>query len=665
VDVARYAALFRSEAREHLADVEAALLALERAPDRAQLDALFRATHSLKGMAGAMGHATVERTAHALETLLDAVRTGRQALGRDVLALLVEGADALGQAVDDAVDPDARHAPSPDGVVEATVDRLLAAAGRAGEASAADDRTMARAPGVAAAASAAIPGLQLGSAFDVDVWGGGRDGRPAAAPAVAAGGAAAAPVPASAGTARLVAVRLAADGVLKGARALLVLRRLAALGTVRRTSPPEARWLDETFDGAFTIELQTTQPDVVLEDAARGAGDVAEVAVRAADATRRLGGLRTMRVDVSRLDALLDLMGELVVARERLLRAIEPLDSRAPAVDAAQGVARLVAALQEEVLQLRMVPVGQVMDRFPRLVREAARELGKDVAFVIEGREIELDRSLLDAIGDPLVHLLRNAVDHGIEDPESRRAAGKPPTGRLVVRARRDRAAVLIEVEDDGRGVDADAVRQRAVAAGLLAPEEPALDDDALLGVLARPGFSTAARVSRLSGRGVGIDAVLDRVRTLGGSLALRTAPGQGTTFTLRLPVTLAILRALVVGVADAAYVLPADHVVEVLEAGPEVAAGDTVVRVRDEALPLVRLRERFGATAAGADAPHLVVVEVGGRRVALHVDALLGHQDVVVKGFDAVRGSAPWFSGATILGDGAPALIVDMGSVA
>jgi len=289
---------------------------------------------------------------------------------------------------------------------------------------------------------------------------------------------------------------------------------------------------------------------------------------------------------------------------------------------------------------------------------------------VMEGREIELDRSLLEAIGDPIMHLLRNALDHGLEDGESRRARGKPPTGRLVLRAARDRASVVIQVEDDGRGIDRRAVFQRAIEKGLLGPDERedagSFDDDRLLQTLAHSGLSTARSVTSISGRGVGVDVVATRVRGLGGLLSLETIEDVGTVFTMRLPATLAITRALLVRVADAIYAIPAAHVVEALEYEPSMRAerdGREELRVRDEMLPVLRLRQRFGYPP-GDGAGYVAIVEAAGKRCALIVDGMITQQDVVVKPFDAVRGGAPWFSGATVLGDGTPSLIVDLGSL-
>jgi two-component system chemotaxis sensor kinase CheA len=287
----------------------------------------------------------------------------------------------------------------------------------------------------------------------------------------------------------------------------------------------------------------------------------------------------------------------------------------------------------------------------------------------VEGKEIELDRSLLDEIGEPIVHLLRNAIGHGIESPAARAAAGKPRAGRLVLSAARDRAAVLIRVSDDGRGIDRVRVLARARALGLVDEGVREVDDDALFRLIAQPGFSTADHVSDLSGRGVGIDAVQSKARALGGSVELKTVVGAGTTITIRLPVTLAIVRALLARSGGERYALPLTHVRETLEYDTEAVQrvkGRPVLVLRDEVLPLLDLRDvvrQRGAAGAAANR-EIVIIERGDRRSGLVVDELIGQQDIVVKQFDATRDGLALFSGATILADGAPALIMDVGSL-
>ncbi len=640
MDTARYAALFQAEAREHLAELDTALLALEdevrRGPDAvataAHVATLFRGMHTIKGMAGSMGYVGIEKLAHALESRCEPLRSGDEALHADLLALLFESTDVLRGAIDDI----ARGVDTPPSTIGGVLVRL-------------------RRPMAAALPTTPSPPLSA-SADAINV--------------------------------RQVDVRLLPDCPLKGVRAMLVLAKLTPLGQIRGTHPEQARWQEDEFDGAFRVTVVSDVTDEALEQAARSAGDVAKVQVRmpalasqvaqqSAAASAAPETTRTIRIDARRLDTLLDLVGELVITRDRLLRSIEALDHPGRDVHrAARDTARLVSALQDEVLQSRLLPVGQVFDRFPRLVRDVSRELGKDVSFVMEGREIELDRSLLDAIGEPILHLLRNALDHGIEDGATRESAGKPARGELVLRAARDRATVVIQVQDDGRGIDRHAVLVRARAHGLVPADCDVLDDESLLRVIAHPGFSTARRVTNLSGRGVGVDVVNTRVRALGGQLELESIEGVGTVVTLRLPVSLAITRALLVDVAGTTFALPATHVEEALEYHETLRVHHPTrpaVTIRDAVVPLVALSEHFGlsrssSTGASGDGmggdQHLAVVESGGRRMALLVDALVAQQDIVVKPLDVVRGAAPWFSGATVLGDGSPALIIDVPSI-
>jgi two-component system chemotaxis sensor kinase CheA len=381
-------------------------------------------------------------------------------------------------------------------------------------------------------------------------------------------------------------------------------------------------------------------------------------------------GPRTIRVELRRLDGLTNLAGELLVARGRLTDVAHEIAD--PALDEALAQAsRLISDLHEEIMASRMVPVGQVFDRFPRLVRDAAHSLGKEIELTLNGREIELDRSMLDEIGEPIVHLLRNAADHGIELPDVREKAGKPLAGQLTLTVTRERQMVTMRVQDDGRGIDRAKVLMRARAQGLIDPTVESLSDDELVRIISRPGFSTAAAVTDLSGRGVGIDVVLTRVRALGGAVEITSEPGAGTIVTLRLPVTLAIVRALLARVDGEMYAVPMTHVretVELRQSARRHVQGREVMLLRDEVVPLLKFREVVGlpeASFVSADgSTQVIVIESDGRRTGLVVDEFAGQQDIVVKGFDGVRDGLALFSGATILADGAPALIVDVSSL-
>ncbi len=625
----RYVELFLTESRDNLLVVNEGLLKLERDPrDRDAIDAVFRAVHTLKGMAGVMGYVGVADLAHEMEALLDRARGADRGLRSTDPALLLEATDVLESAVESAVSGEDTPA-----VVSAMC------------------RTLQRANS-GASPSQEITAIESGHPAD--------------------------------GEGRLIVVRLSPDTPLPGARAALLLRKARELGEVTGVLPDENSLLSGSFDGTLSLRLVSPLPSDALAAGLNAVGYVAEVQVQAesgggpeasaterADAAWQSGAAKTtrqrfVRMDLRRLDALMNLMGELVIARGRLEQAVS--GSGDPVLAEASGsVGQLIGELQEAILASRMVPVWQVFDRFPRVVRDAARALGKEIDFVLEGRQIELDRSLLEQIGDPLVHLLRNAVDHGIETPETRVAAAKPRSGRLTLSATRERSTVVIRVTDDGKGIDRAALLARARAEGMVDPEKEELTDEEMLRIIARPGFTTAERVSDLSGRGVGVDAVVSQVRSVGGSLELRTVLGQGTAFTIRLPVTLAIIQALLARVGEETYALPLTHVRETLQLGGHsrrTVRGSDVLVLRDEVIPLLSLRRIVDLPVRDVEGSQVVVLEVADRRAGLVVDQLRGQQEIVVKAIDGARGAASCFSGATILGDGIPALILEATSL-
>jgi two-component system chemotaxis sensor kinase CheA len=463
-----------------------------------------------------------------------------------------------------------------------------------------------------------------------------------------------------------VEITLRRDAVMRGARASLILSRLEPLGAVSALRPAAAAFERDEFDGRFAFRLGTEATDGDIERIVRRSGDVALVRIGdpAQDDGETAERGRQIRVDLARLDALMKQVGELVVAKNRLgVMAAQSED--AALVELADRISRLVSGMQAEVIASRMTPVGEVFERFPRLVRDLARDLGKRIRFDIEGEEIELDRSILDEIGDPLLHLIRNAADHGIERPEVRAAAGKPVEGRILLAAARERNSVVLRVSDDGRGIDRAAImaKARREDAGAGADGD-ALSDDGLLRVIARPGFSTAQAVSGVSGRGVGVDVAMTRVRQLGGTLEIRSEVGKGTSFQIRVPLTLAIVRALLADAGGERYAVPLAYVAETVDFDPRAVTAlrsREALVVREQVIPTVHLRDLVASRQRAAPLRRpTVILEVGERRTALVVDALLGQQDIVVAPFDAPRGMPPYVGGATILADGAPALVLD-----
>ena len=661
MDKTQYAELFLTESREHVSAMNHRLLQLERGVGGMEpVSAIFRAVHTIKGMSATMGYTSVADLSHELETLLDRVRRSEIDVSPEVMELLFRSADALEASIEAAVR--GQRAPL-------SLSQLIL-----------QIRSAASAPGAGADVQQSTrPASQAK-----------RSGEPA--PERQRGGWTAALEP---GRGIAIRIRLAPDTPLRGVRAFMIVQSLRPFGEVTAVYPTLAALQAEEFGDDFALRIATSTPAAELERAVRAAGDVTDVQVgefnptptprtsQAIDAPRlsgefpelpeqgtRDGQLRPqqhVRIELDRLDTLMNLIGELVITRGRLTQ-LSTLHDDPALVDAVTQAARLIGDLRDEIMTSRMVPVWQVFDRFPRMVRDSARATGKQVDFSIEGKNIELDRSMLDEIGEPVVHLLRNAIDHGLEAPAQRAEAGKQPAGRLVLSAVRDRSAVVIRVSDDGKGIDRDKVLNRAKEDGLIDPGRTDLTDEELVRLIARPGFSTAEQVTGLSGRGVGIDVVMNRVRSLGGSVDIRSQPGEGTTVSLKLPLTLAIVRSLLARAEGELYAIPLTHVLETVELSPDAlrtVRGKEVAMLREDVLPVLRLRELVGLPATrDARLAQVVIIEAGNKRAALVVDELTTQQEIVVKQFDAARGGLALFGGATILGDGAPALILDVGSL-
>jgi two-component system chemotaxis sensor kinase CheA len=379
-----------------------------------------------------------------------------------------------------------------------------------------------------------------------------------------------------------------------------------------------------------------------------------------------------VRVDFAKLDHLLNLVGELIVNRTKLDElarrlAVEAPTAGAALVEAVHQVGVVSSQLQETIMDVRMLPIRHVFERFPRLVRDLARQQGKQIELVLQGEETRVDKAVIDELGEPLVHMIRNAVDHGIEPPAARRARGKSETGTLLLSAAQESNQVVITMIDDGGGIDAASVRRKAIERGLLSPDE-ALSDREAIQLIFTEGFSTASSVTDVSGRGVGLDVVVKSMERLNALIEAETIPGAGTKFTLQLPLTLAIITVLMVDVGDEVYALPSGAVVESLRYARKDLVrmnGRDTLRVRDRIVPFVHLAELFGKSDAGGDNAYAVIIGRGDKRLGLSVDRLRGQQDVVIKALDAVVSSAQvGIAGATILGDGRVVLILDVATL-
>jgi two-component system chemotaxis sensor kinase CheA len=464
------------------------------------------------------------------------------------------------------------------------------------------------------------------------------------------------------------------DGLFSGASALRdAVEQACRHGSERRDLAPARAELDGLLRGAAPSPRPAPPP----EPAAPGAVPAAAPEARKAVDTRYVATRSSVvRVDFAQLDQLLNLVGELIIHRTKLDQLGKSVAERLGGRDAGrdlmaavQQVAGVSTQLQETVMDIRMLPVRHVFERFPRLVRDLARQQGKDIELILEGEATRIDKAIIDEIGEPIVHLVRNAVDHGIEPPEVRVARGKTPTGTILLSAAQESNHVVITIMDDGAGIDAARVRQRAVERGLLKGDENLAERD-LVQLIFSPGFSTSDSVSELSGRGVGLDVVLKSIERLNGLVQVETVPGVGSKFIIELPLTLAIISALMVEVSGRAYAVPLGSVVESVKftaADVQTISGHETLRLRDEIVPLLRLARLFELTAPAGDRQYAVVLGRGDRRLGLVVDRLLGQQEVVIKALDVnVAGAvaAMPMAGATIMGDGSVVLILDVAAL-
>ncbi|MET1123832.1 MAG: chemotaxis protein CheA [Archaeoglobaceae archaeon] len=604
---------FLQEAKEYVELMNQNLLKIEKGEIEA-VNEVFRVAHTIKGMAGFMNFRNLERLCHALESVLGLVRDGRLEVSEELVDVMLRAVDTIEEIV-----ASIENVGSDDVEIEPLVAKLESFSGKkpdAGE-------------------------VREAGEIRVDIV-------------------------------------LAEDCVMRSVRAALIIESLSEVAEVVATSPSEEEMDSPDFDGRFSVFLRNVDRERVEEVMSRIAEierfEVRELTRAVKDERREEQGERTekikrtdsVRVNISQLDAIMNLVGELVISKGRLLQIAQKYDI--PELREAVAIMdKAITSLQDEVMRIRMVKVERVFSKFPRMVRDLARKLGKKVELVMEGMDTELDRTVLDEISDPLVHVLRNAVDHGIETPEERRKAGKDEVGKIRLAAWRERSYVVIEVEDDGRGIDVEAVKRRAVERGLISEAEAkAMSDEEALSLIFTPGFSTKERATEISGRGVGMDVVKSVVEKLGGSLKIETRKGEGTRIRIQLPPTVAIVKALLVKVGGETYAIPISSVVEAIYVGEnfKVVHGNPFVLLRGKLIPAFRLRELFRVNGRKPDKEVGIVVEKDGERYALVVDAISEQQEVVIKPLPSYLSKVNGFSGITILGDGRVVPIIDVSSL-
>lgn len=702
LDMSQYRDLFLQEADEMLEVLEQETLKLETDPSLERLQAIFRAAHTLKGSSRAMGFDSFAQLTHEMENLLDQLREGKQEVTTEVADVLLGCLDRLGQMKDSIADGGTDKLECAD-----LVERLQALLGTATEAKPAAKK------GKAAKAEAKTSPEPSGSEYD-SLFKEKLDDQILEALKEAS---AETPVL----HARFV---LTADCVMKYVRSFMAISVIQEQGEILATLPNQEKLEEEEFDRAFELFFQTKESPESLKAKFTGIGEMDWYEVKpwksgsedqtaatpaeegaqepeaatqpaaaatnstettepakanAAGAQKKYDTGQTVRVDVARLDELMNLVGELVIDRTRVAQIGAVLagkydyDENIEALAETVGhIARITGDLQDQIMKARMLPIETVFNRFPRMVRDLAQKFGKDIKLELEGGETELDRSVIEVIGDPLMHILRNSVDHGVELPEDRVKAGKPAQGHVLVAARHQENHIVIEITDDGKGIDVERVKAKAIQTGVISRDQAErMSDKEALQLIFASGLSTAEKVTDVSGRGVGMDVVRSNIQKLGGIIDMESTVGEGSKFSLRLPLTLAIIRGLLVKVSGVVYVLPLGSVIETLlidKKEIQSVAKREVVVIRGMTTPLVRLRSVFSTRNYTAeekkDQEFVVIVGLAEQRVGLVVDSLVGEQEVVIKSLNRFCGDVRGVSGATILGDGNVALITDVNGI-
>lgn len=653
MDITDFYQTFFDEADELLADMEQHLLDLvPEAPDSEQLNAIFRAAHSIKGGAGTFGFTILQETTHLMENLLDEARRGEMQLNTDIINLFLETKDIMQEQLDaykSSAEPDAA---SFEYICNALRQLALEAKGEA--------------------SAPAVPAAKL-SVVDAVA-------EPATAP------------DAPAGKLRVVLSRLKENEVNLLEEEL---GNLATLSNVVKGKDSLAATLDggigqddivavlcfviEADQIAFETEAaaveapapaENTPAVVAAAPALKAVPKETAAPARGEKPAARSSESTSIRVAVEKVDQLINLVGELVITQSMLAQRSNELDpvTHGDLITSMGQLQRNARDLQESVMSIRMMPMEYVFSRFPRLVRDLAGKLNKQIELTLMGSSTELDKSLIERIIDPLTHLVRNSLDHGIELPENRVAAGKSPVGNLILSAEHQGGNICIEVTDDGAGLNRERILAKAISQGMSVNEN--MTDEEVGMLIFAPGFSTAEQVTDVSGRGVGMDVVKRNIQEMGGHVEIQSKQGAGTTIRILLPLTLAILDGMSVKVADEVFILPLNAVMESLQPREEdlhpLAGGERVLEVRGEYLPLVELWKVFEVDGAKTEATQgiVVILQSAGRRYALLVDQLIGQHQVVVKNLESNYRKVPGISAATILGDGSVALIVDVSAL-
>ncbi|MBQ7498925.1 MAG: chemotaxis protein CheA [Selenomonas sp.] len=701
----QYMDMFLDESHEHLQSLNDGLLVLEEnSEDISVVNEIFRNAHTLKGMSATMGFNKIAELTHEMEDVLDLIRKEQIKLTEDIVDTLFKCLDSLEQMVDNVGNGD------PEDLIDVSdlVSKLSSiskgdgapAPAAAETPAAAAPAAAAPAPAPAAAPSAAEAALQL-SETDKNMIRQAKEG----------------------GLQGIhIQVTLSDTCLLKSARSYMVMNALDELGDVIKTVPPAEELEQEKFEQSFDILMVSGSEPKVVEEALTTISEIDKIVVElvdpdkaaapaaapapaaaaapapapaaaaapppaaappapaakkappkaaapaAASAQKKAHQSQSVRVDIEKLDTLMNLMGELVINKVHL-EQIGQTHRLTELTETLEQMDRVTTDLQNIVMKVRMVPVSAVFNRFPRMVRDVSKELNKEINLTIEGEETELDRTVIDEIGDPIMHLLRNSLDHGVEHPDDREAKGKPRTGEVGLIARHEGNNVVIMVTDDGAGINADKIRKKAVEKGMISQEEAdKLDDADAVRLIFLPGFSTAEQISDISGRGVGMDVVRSKIESLSGHVDVETHVDEGSVFKIKLPLTLAIIQAMLVKVQEEMYAIPLgsiDSTINIQETDIQTVQNKEVIVLRGEIIPIIRMGELLQVPhVKDYDEIFVVVVHAGEAKAGIVVDNLIGQQEIVIKTLGNLFAGLKMFSGATVLGDGRVALILDVATM-
>jgi len=692
MDLSQYLEIFIDESKEHLQSLNESLLVLENNPeDSSVINEIFRVAHTLKGMAGTMGFTKMTALTHDMEDVLQSLRTGDFKANSSIVDILFKCLDAL----DNYVNEVANQGTEGDKAYEEIIQQLKEIVATKGKIS----QQVSASKEVAATAEV-IEKKPVTKIEDLDQYE--RDAVKTAKNE-------------SLNVYKLNII-FNSGCVLKAARAFIVFQKLDLIGDVIKAIPKVEDIEDEKFENEIVLYIVTGKDSNYVHTELSSIAEIDEVKVEAVDvndlqeiqkdevkqiskdieaekaaklevnkdsdkkpavksentqssnqAKSKTG--KTVRVDIDRLDTLMNLVSELIIIKTRL-EDIDFAEKSSRYVEAVEYLERITTDLHDAVTKVRMVPVETVFNRFPRMIRDIARDLDKDIVLSMEGEETELDRTVIDEIGDPLIHLLRNSADHGIESHEARKAAGKPTEGHIYLRAYQDGNHVIIEVEDDGQGINVSKVRQKIVDRGLLTREAAEiLTDDEVVDYLFQPSFSTADKVTDLSGRGVGLDVVKTKIESLSGNVEVETSMGKGSKFIIRLPLTLAIIQALLVSVGTEKYAIPLSSVQQIIDidnSDIKLIQKKEVIMYRNTVVPIVRLSNFLNVPNCETNnSKHVVVlVKKGDKLFGFILDSLFGQQEIVIKSLGKLLSGIKYIAGATILGDGNVALILDVNTI-